>query len=179
MNHTLFDRILTYNEITNIKDNSMSDQEFYTFSEYMRKEQETLSPSAEDYMEMIYRLSKDQGFTRVNDLAGALNVQPPSVTKMIQKLSEMKLIKYEKYGVIIMEQEGKALGKALLYRHNLIEEFLKLLNIKEGLLTETEKIEHTINDETLLGIKALVEFFHDNPNVMNNWNQYRGINHID
>ena len=78
-----------------------------------------------------------------------------------------------------MEQEGKALGKALLYRHNLIEEFLKLLNIKEGLLTETEKIEHTINDETLLGIKALVEFFHDNPNVMNNWSQYRGINHID
>ena len=62
--------------------------------------------------------------------------------KMIQKLSEMKLIKYEKYGVIIMEQEGKALGKALLYRHNLIEEFLKLLNIKEGLLTETENRTH-------------------------------------
>ena len=60
MNHTLFDRILTYNEITNIKDNSMSDQEFYTFSEYMRKEQETLSPSAEDYMEMIYRLSRSR-----------------------------------------------------------------------------------------------------------------------
>ena len=36
----------------------MSDQEFYTFSEYMRKDQEILSPSAEDYMEMIYRLSK-------------------------------------------------------------------------------------------------------------------------
>jgi Mn-dependent DtxR family transcriptional regulator len=151
----------------------MSDQEFYTFSEYIRKDQETLTPSAEDYVEMIYRLSKEQGFTRVNDLAGALNVQPPSVTKMIQKLSEMKLIKYEKYGVIILDKEGKTLGKALLYRHNLIEEFLRLLNISEGLLAETEKMEHTINDEILMGIKDLVEFFKGNPGLKEAWNKYR------
>lgn len=156
----------------------MSDQEFYTFSEYMRKDQELLSPSAEDYMEMIYRLSRKQGFTRVNDLAGALNVQPPSVTKMIQKLSEMKLIKYEKYGVIMLEQEGKTLGKALLYRHNLIEEFLRLLNISEGLLAETEKMEHTINDEILMGIKDLVEFFRINPDLRNSWDKYRSYKEI-
>ncbi|TAH74857.1 MAG: transcriptional regulator MntR [Anaerolineaceae bacterium] len=151
----------------------MSDQEFYTFSEYMRKDQEALSPSAEDYMEMIYRLSKEQGFTRVNDLAGALNVQPPSVTKMIQKLSEMNLIKYEKYGVIMLEQEGKNLGKALLYRHNLIEEFLRLLNIREGLLAETEKMEHTINDDILSGIRDLVEFFKQNPRLRESWDSYQ------
>jgi Mn-dependent DtxR family transcriptional regulator len=153
----------------------MPDQEFYTFSEYIRKDQETLTPSAEDYMEMIYRLSKEQGFTRVNDLAGALNVQPPSVTKMIQKLAEIKLIKYEKYGVIMLEQEGKTLGKALLYRHNLIEEFLRLLNISKGLLAETEKMEHTINDDILSGIKDLVEFFQQNPELRERWNRYRGV----
>lgn len=38
----------------------MSNQEYYTFSEYMRKDHELLSPSAEDYMEMIYRLSKSE-----------------------------------------------------------------------------------------------------------------------
>ncbi|CUH92510.1 transcriptional regulator MntR [Herbinix luporum] len=151
----------------------MSDQEFYTFSEYMRKDQEILSPSAEDYMEMIYRLSKNQGFTRVNDLAMALNVQPPSVTKMIQKLSEINLIKYEKYGVIMLEDKGLKLGKALLYRHNLIEDFLKLLNITEGILAETEKMEHTINDEILTGIKDLVDFFNDNPELLEKLNKYR------
>lgn len=151
----------------------MSDQEFYTFSEYLRKDQELLSPSAEDYIEMIYRLSQKQGFTRVNDLAGALNVQPPSVTRMVQKLAEMKLIKYEKYGVIMLEKEGNSIGKALLYRHNLIENFLKLLNIKEGLLAETEKMEHTINDEILSGIKDLVEFFHDYPEILDKLNRYR------
>ena len=52
----------------------MPDSDFFTFSEYLRKDQEQLSPSAQDYMEMIYRLSQNLGFTRVNDLAQALNV---------------------------------------------------------------------------------------------------------
>jgi Mn-dependent DtxR family transcriptional regulator len=151
----------------------MSEQGFYTFSEYMRKDQELLSPSAEDYMEMIYRLSQKQGFTRVNDLAGALNVKPPSVTKMVKKLSEMNLLKNEKYGVITLAKEGNTLGKALLYRHNLIEDFLRLLNIKDGLLTETEKMEHMVNDEILSGIKDLVDFFDDNPKLLDGLNQYR------
>lgn len=151
----------------------MSDKEFYTFSEYMRKDQELLSPSAEDYLEMIYRLSQKQGFTRVNDLAGALNVQPPSVTKMVQKLSEMNLIDYEKYGVIMLKENGSELGKALLYRHNLIESFLKLLNITEGILAETEKMEHTINDEILAGLKDLLDFFEENPDILEKFNQYR------
>lgn len=153
----------------------MSDQEFFTFWEYMRKDQEVLSPSAEDYLEMIYRLSKQYGFTRVNDLAAALNVQPPSVTKMIQKLSDMKLIKYEKYGVIMLEPYGIEKGKALLARHNLIEKFLQMLDVGEGLLEETEKIEHTINDEILCGIKDLVEFFNNSPHLLNRFHQYRTL----
>lgn len=151
----------------------MSDQEYYTFSEYMRKDQELLSPSAEDYVEMIYRLSKDQGFTRVIDLATALNVQPPSVTKMVQKLSETGLIKYERYGVIMLDDKGMVLGEALLNRHNRIMEFLKILNIKEGLLAETEKMEHTINGDILTGIEDLVDFFKDYPEILDRFNQYR------
>jgi len=147
--------------------------EFFTFREYMRKDQELLTPSAEDYMEMIYRLSQKNGFTRVNDLASALNVQPPSVTKMIQKLAELKLIKYEKYGVIMLQPYGMKVGKALLERHNLIEKFLKVLNINEGLLEKTEKIEHTINEDILNGIKDLVNFFTDYPEVLVKFNEYR------
>lgn len=151
----------------------MSDREFYTFSEYMHKEQNALSPSAQDYMEMIYRLSQNLGFTRVNDLAQALNVQPSSVTKMVQKLSEMNLVKYEKYGVIMLKEDGIKMGKALLYRHNLIEDFLKLLSITEGILSGTEIMEHTISDDILSAITDLVDFFNDNPEILNRWKQYR------
>ncbi|MCM0650999.1 transcriptional regulator MntR [Clostridium swellfunianum] len=151
----------------------MSQYEFFTFSEYIRKDQDLLTPSAEDYMEMIYRLSSSNGFTRVNDLASALNVQPSSVSKMIHKLSEMKLVKYEKYGVIMLEASGVEIGKSLLKRHNLIEKFLKFLNVTEGLLLETEKIEHTINEEVLKGIKDLVDFFQDYPDLLERFNAYR------
>ncbi|HPU63038.1 MAG TPA: transcriptional regulator MntR [Mobilitalea sp.] len=151
----------------------MSDQEFYTFSEYIRKDQEQLSPSAQDYMEMIYRLSQNLGFTRVNDLAQALNVQPSSVTKMVQKLSEMNLVKYERYGVIMLKEDGIKLGKTLLYRHNLIEEFLRLLSITEGILSETEKMEHTINNDILSGLTDLVDFFNENPEILEQWQLYR------
>lgn len=151
----------------------MSEQEFFTFQEYLRKEQEYLSPSAEDYLEMIYRVSEVKGFTRVNDIAQALNVQPPSVSKMIHKLSRMGLVKYEKYGVIMLEESGKNVGKALLRRHNILESFLRLLNVKDGLLKETEKIEHTINDEILKGLFDLVNFFDQFPDYLDQFNQFR------
>lgn len=153
----------------------MEDKEFFTFREYMRKEQEFLSPSGEDYLEMIYRLSKEKGYTRVNNLAQALNVQPPSVTKMIKKLSELEFIKYEKYGVIVLEPNGVEKGKALLERHNLIEKFLRFLKVDEGLLEETEKIEHTISNEILEGIKDIVDYFEENPKKLREFNQYREL----
>jgi Mn-dependent DtxR family transcriptional regulator len=153
----------------------MSEHEFFTFREYMRKDQDLLTPSAEDYMEMIYRLSLEHGFTRVNDLATALNVQPPSVTKMIQKLAELNLIKYEKYGVIMLESSGIEIGKALLARHNLVEKFLSLLNVSDGLLEHTEKIEHTINADILCGIKDLIDFFNEDPALLKKFNNYRNI----
>ena len=151
----------------------MPDDEFYTFGEYIRKAQGCLSPSAEDYMEMIYRLSLDKGFTRTNDLASALNVQPPSVTKMVQRLAELKLIKYEKYGVIILEDAGNELGKVLLNRHNTIERFISFLNIKDDVLEKTEKMEHTISEDVLKGIEELLNFFSDKPELLKEFDEYR------
>lgn len=151
----------------------MPDDEFYTFGEYIRKAQGCLSPSAEDYMEMIYRLSLDKGFTRTNDLASALNVQPPSVTKMVQRLAELKLIKYEKYGVIILEDAGNEVGKVLLNRHNTIERFISFLNIKDDVLEKTEKMEHTISEDVLKGIEELLNFFSNKPELLKELEDYR------
>lgn len=157
----------------------MTENEFFTYQEYMRKDQELLSPSAEDYLEMIYRLSKDTGYTRVNDLASALNVQPPSVTKMIKKLAELNFIKYEKYGVIVLEPSGISKGQFLLKRHNLIESFLKILHINYKLLEETEIMEHAVSEDIVVGLLDLVEFFREHPQVMEQFNQYRIDKNID
>lgn len=142
----------------------MDNQEFHTFRDYMKNVSSELTPSMEDYLEMICRLSKGNGFTRIYELSNALNVQPPSATKMVQKLAELKLLKYERYGIILLEKEGAEIGVLLLKRHSIIETFLRILGIKENqLLEETEKIEHTISDETLHCINSFIKFANDHP----------------
>ncbi|MEG6568682.1 iron dependent repressor, metal binding and dimerization domain protein [Thermoanaerobacterium thermosaccharolyticum] len=147
--------------------------DFYTFSEYMKKENNSLTASMEDYLEMIYRLSIKTGFVRLHELADALNVQPPSATKMVQKLAELNLINYEKYGVIALKDTGKAIGKNLIKRHNTIIELLKTLGIEENhLLEETEKIEHTISENTLQCFTNFIEFLKANKDVKKRLSEY-------
>ncbi|MGF7398108.1 iron dependent repressor, metal binding and dimerization domain protein [Thermoanaerobacterium thermosaccharolyticum] len=147
--------------------------DFYTFSEYMKKENNSLTASMEDYLEMIYRLSIKTGFVRLHELANALNVQPPSATKMVQKLAELNLINYEKYGVITLKDTGKAIGKNLIKRHNTIIELLKTLGIEENhLLEETEKIEHTISENTLQCFTNFIEFLKANKDVKKRLSEY-------
>lgn len=140
----------------------------------MKKSENLLTASMEDYLEMIYRLSFNSGFTRINELSEALNVHPPSATRMVQRLGKQNLLKYERYGVIILKDEGKILGEILLKRHNVIENFLQILGIPEKiLLIETEKIEHTISEETTKCIMNFIAFINDNPDVTNAYEEYR------
>lgn len=154
----------------------MNSNDFYTFSEYMKKNENTLTASMQDYLEMIYRLSINSGFTRIHELSQALNVQPPSATRMVQRLAELKLIKYEKYGVIMLQENGKKLGEALLKRHNNIEIFLKAMGVSEtSILEETEKIEHTISHKTMICFGYFVSFMHENLEFEKAFLNYRNL----
>ncbi len=128
--------------------------------ELLGKDSSMLTPSMEDYLEMTYRFSLDQTYTRISDLAAALHVQPPSVTNMIKKMAEMELVHYEKYGMVILTDKGRELGLYLLERHAIIEDFLRLIGVDENMiLEETEKIEHCMNSETVESIKMLLRLF--------------------
>lgn len=152
----------------------MKNNDFRTLSGYMKKEEHMLSASMEDYLEMIYRLSKDTGFTRINELSEALNVHPPSATRMVQKLGLLNLLQYEKYGVILLRAEGKRLGGMLLERHNMIEAFFRLLGINEEvILAETEKVEHMLSDETVKCFEKYILFVKENPDVLVRLNEFR------
>ncbi|BCZ46567.1 Fur family transcriptional regulator [Clostridium gelidum] len=152
----------------------MTKNDFYTFNEYMKKEDNCLTASQEDYLEMIYRLSFNTGFTRIHELSNILNVKPPSATKMVQKLAEMRLLKYEKYGILVLEDTGKLLGQALINRHNVIESLLRILDISElDILEETEKIEHTISNQTTKCFQDFVQFIKDNPEIVIEFKTYR------
>jgi len=147
----------------------MNNNCFYTFKEYMKNEKGSLTASMQDYLEMIYKLSVNTGFIRVHELSDALNVKPPSATKMVQKLAKLKLIKYEKYGVLILKEEGRILGEKLLNRHNIINNFLTIIGVPESqILTETEKIEHAVSKKTEKCLENFIKFSKDNQELQLN-----------
>lgn len=145
----------------------VKNKKFYTARGYQRLQQEKkkLTPSMEDYLEMIYRDCLAEGYSRVNTLAENLNVQASSASKMVQKLTDLKLLDFERYGIIRLTDTGRELGEFLLNRHQTIETFLANLGVTESLLTETEMIEHNVSLATLNRIVQLNQFFEENPQI--------------
>lgn len=153
----------------------MENSEFHTVRGYQLIEQEKklLTSAMEDYLEMIFRNIKKEGYMRINTLAEMLNVRPSSATKMVQKLSEKGFVEYKRYGIIILTEKGKALGEFLLKRHNIIEKFLRSIGISDNLLIETELIEHNLSVDTLRSIDELNSFFEEYPEILEKFRRYK------
>lgn len=122
------------------------------------------TPSMEDYLERIYQLIDEKGYARVSDIAEGLEVHPSSVTKMIQKLDKDHYVIYEKYRGLILTPKGKKMGKRLLDRHQLLEDFLHTIGVQnENIYTDVEGIEHHLSWDSITCIETLVEYFRRDP----------------
>ncbi|AIQ25303.1 transcriptional regulator MntR [Paenibacillus sp. FSL E2-8871] len=118
------------------------------------------TPSMEDYLERIYKLIDEKGYARVSDIAEGLEVHPSSVTKMIQKLDKDEYLIYEKYRGLVLTNKGKKVGKRLVDRHQLLEEFLGLIGVQqEYIYNDVEGIEHHLSWDSITRIETLVEYF--------------------
>ena len=104
------------------------------------------TPSMEDHIEQIYLLIEHKGYARVSDIAEALSVLPSSVTKMVQKLDKDGYLIYEKYRGLTLTPKGQKLGKRLVQRHDLLEQFLRLIGVdEERIYEDVEGIEHHLS----------------------------------
>lgn len=120
------------------------------------------TPSMEDYLEKIFSLIREKGYARVSDIAEALEVHPSSVTKMVQKLDKDEYLIYEKYRGLVLTPKGKKIGKTLVDRHQLLEEFLKIIGVNPDVIyKDVEGIEHHISAESLTAIEYLVQYFRE------------------
>ncbi len=132
------------------------------------------TPSMEDYIERIYLLIEDKGYARVSDIAEALAVHPSSVTKMVQKLDKDKYLIYEKYRGLVLTSKGEKLGKRLVYRHELLEDFLKVIGVsKENIYNDVEGIEHHLSWDAIDRIGDLVQYIGENKQVADALEKFR------
>lgn len=108
---------------------------------------EVLSPSIEEYLQAICRLSQMPDGVSTTRLARRLSVKPASVTGMLRKLSEMGLITYRRYRNIALTRAGGRRANDLLRRHRLTERLLTdVLGVPlEEAHDEACRLEHAVS----------------------------------
>ena len=111
----------------------------------------------ENYLKAIYKLSeqvkprgeRDNASIPTNAIAQEMRTSAASVTDMLQRLSEKKLVAYEKYRGATLTDMGRQLAVHLLRRHRLWEVFLteKLGFSWDKVHDLAEELEHVESDE--------------------------------
>ena len=130
---------------------------FYTLKGYSILEENAVTSSMEDYLEMIYRIHSAGEVVRIGTVAQLLNVRPSSATKMVNNLKKHGLASSEKYGYIQLTKTGIELGRYLVFRHETLHRLLCLINKSDNELEQVEKIEHFFNIETIENINEYLE----------------------
>lgn len=120
--------------------------DFYTLTTYIHNKNLITYPM-EDYLEMIYR-KQDEPLT-ITSLSNYLNIKKSSCSKMISKLKSLELINNN----LTLTKEGLKIAQYLYHRHEILETFLKDLNQENFKLEQVEKLEHFIDEITLINIE--------------------------
>lgn len=132
------------------------------------------TPSMEDHIEIIYSLIEQKGYARVSDIAEALSVLPSSVTKMVQKLDKDGYLIYERYRGLVLTPKGQKLGKRLLQRHGLLEQFLRVIGVEEErIYGDVEGIEHHLSWNSIDRIADLVQLLEESPDFRDKLEQLK------
>lgn len=118
-----------------------------------------LTASLEDYLEIIHILRQSMDGVGVTDIAKAMGISKPSVTRAIKSLKNNSLVIQEKYGKIVLTPEGERVAESVYSRHKVLRKFLiEVLKISGGTAEiDACKIEHVISKETLEGIKKFLK----------------------
>lgn len=85
-----------------------------------------LSYTEENYLKIVYGLlvHNPEGAS-TNEIALGMNTKASSVTDMVQKLADKKLLKYKKYQGVKLTEKGLNMAVQIVRKHRLWEVFLK------------------------------------------------------
>lgn len=110
------------------------------------------SQSVEDYLKTIYKLESEtlpeKGVT-TSRLADEMGVANASVTNMLKRLAEMKMVNYESYYGTRLTEAGQKIALEIIRHHRLLELYLKeILGYSwDEVHEEAEKLEHHISEQ--------------------------------
>ncbi len=102
------------------------------------------SYTEENYLKVIYHLSKHSNPVQTNAIAEKVQTKAASVTDMIKKLADKELVDYVKYQGVTLTETGKLTAINIVRKHRLWEVFLvDKLNFKwDEVHDVAEELEH-------------------------------------
>ncbi len=130
-----------------------------------------LTPRAQDYLRIIYKLSSGGGKVRLVTLSEALGVRMPTALQMVRSLASQGLVKYERHGEIELTQEGRRIAEEIQKRHDLLLKFLtKYLGVDEEVAERDScGMEHHLSEETYRRLVKFIEFMESCPHGLPRW----------
>lgn len=109
------------------------------------------SQAEEDYLKIIYEMTREDQRAGTNQIARAMGVSAASATGMVQKLAsqEPPLVDYQKHRGVTLTRQGKLAALEIIRHHRLIETFLheKLGYGWDEVHEEADRLEHVISEE--------------------------------
>ena len=125
-----------------------------------------LPESYQRYIDVIYDISKKKrgGWVQNKEIADSLEVEPASVSGMLEKLKNNDLIKWEPRKAIRLSEKGKKYAIQLDEIHSLLRVFFKeVLKIKDTRVIETvtHEIEHHITQKVKESLKNFLSKYLD------------------
>lgn len=78
----------------------------------------------ENYLKALFNLASNKGEVNVNELSKHLEIKMPTVTSMMKKLAQKKLVHYESYKPLKLTDKGRKEAAIIIRKHRLTEMFL-------------------------------------------------------
>ena len=131
------------------------------------------SATREDYLEIISELVELKGYATTLDISRYMNVSPPSVTGMLQKLDENGYLEWEKYHGINLTEKGKQTANTIRQKHGLLLDFFEILGVGIDIANQDiEGIEHHLNPKTIRQLRKFITFLKSNPKIIDEFCQF-------
>ena len=110
-----------------------------------------LSGPVEDYLKAIYDLERVGEPATTNDIAVRLSISPASVSGMVRRLADQKLITHEPYRGVRLTSDGRRAALRTLRRHRILECYLtEVLGYPwDRVHEEAERLEHAASEELI------------------------------
>lgn len=119
------------------------------------------SQSEENYLKAIYHLgNSSQKGVSTSDIANKLDTKASSVSDMIKKLSDKKLVEYKKYYGVNLTKKGKLIAASVVRKHRLWEVFLvdKLNFSWDEVHDVAEQLEHIKSKKLMEELDSFLGF---------------------